>query len=181
MKKVLSTTLLFVFLFNVGGYYVVFLALRYQTDQALTNRLDAELYEASETVEIKIPVTLPYPIQSQGFERVNGRFEHQGQHYKLVKQKLSNDTLYVICIRDDQTRRLVATMDDYVKRTQPLPASDAGKDAMAFLSKLIKDYCSHARMVLFGASGFTSELFFDERPELFQPTPGEITGPPPKA
>ena len=35
-----------------------------------------------------------------GYERVNGEFEHNGEFFKLVKQKLENDTLNIVCIKD---------------------------------------------------------------------------------
>lgn len=138
MKRSLSIVLLLIFLFNVGGYYFVFWGLIRSADYALTQRLNDEAYSPSETIELKIPVTLPYPIQQQGFKRVDGKFEHNGQFYKLVKQKLENDTLFVICILDHQQKRLVKTMTDYVKMTNELPQSE--KKPAAFVGKFLKDF-----------------------------------------
>jgi hypothetical protein len=135
-----------VFLFNVGGYYIVLWGLRFQADQELTLRIDANLYEPEETIELKIPVVLPYPIQSQDFQRVDGRFEHQGQFYKLVKHKLENDTLFVVCIRDAETRKVVNTIRDYVKLTQDPPAPSSGKTALNLLSKLVKDFNTNSNI-----------------------------------
>jgi hypothetical protein len=45
-----------------------------------------------ETILLKIPVAVPYQIDSEGYERVDGEFEHQGEFYRLVKQKYQNDT-----------------------------------------------------------------------------------------
>ena len=118
MKKVFSIFFLLVFLFNVGGYHIVFWGLRVQTDRELSNRLDANLYDPEETIQLRIPIALPYPIQSHDFQRVDGRFEHNGQQYKLIKHKLQSDTLYVVCLRDHATRQLVTTMTDYIERTQ---------------------------------------------------------------
>ena len=138
MKRTLSIVLLLVFLFNVGGYYFVFWGLIRSADLALTQRLNDEAYSSDETIELKIPVTLPYPIQQQGFKRVDGKFEHNGQFYKLVKQKLENDTLFVICILDHQQKRLVKSMTDYVKMTNELPQSE--KKPAPFAGKLLKDF-----------------------------------------
>lgn len=179
MKRALSTLLLLVFLFNVGGYYIVFWGLRYQTDQQLTYRLDANLYDPGETVEIKIPVALPYPLQSNDFERVDGRFEHNGEHFKLVKHKLVNDTLYVVCIRDRETRELVNTMTDYVQLTQALPGAETGKNAKNFLNKLIKDFCALGDISLVQLPGYCTVFLFMERPSLLLQTALPVNVPPP--
>ncbi|MEX2231647.1 MAG: hypothetical protein WD824_05780 [Cyclobacteriaceae bacterium] len=181
MKKVLSVMLLMAFLFNVGGYYIVFWGLRFQSDQQLTSRLDANLYEPEETIELKIPVALPYPIQSQDFQRVNGRFEHGGEFYKLVKHKLENDTLYVVCIRDHQTRELVNTMTDYVQLTQALPGTNTANKALNFLSKLVKDFCSHQDINMLHQYGFSMLIVFTEIREFFLQPVISVHAPPPKA
>ena len=132
-----------VFLFNVGGYYVVFWGLRFHNDQRLLHRVEANLYHDNEIVELKIPVTLPYPLQDQGFQPVDGRFEHNGEHFKLIKHKFENDTLYVVCIRDFETRKLVNTMRNYVEMANGFDATSSNQKALNYLGKLIKDFCSH--------------------------------------
>ena len=164
---------LMVFLFNVGGYYFVFWVLRMRADHQINYQLDANQYNPDETVELKIPIALPYPIQSQGFERVNGRFEHRGEFYKLVKHKLQNDTLYIVCIRDRQTLELVNTMNDYEELTQ-VPATS--QKAWNFISKLIKDFCSDDPFIIVHQSGFAMDISFSESteslPQPFIPVPG---------
>lgn len=178
MKKGLAIILLVVFLFNVGGYYIVFWGIHFQLDQKLTSRLDANLYDEQATIELKIPMTLPYPIHSNGFERVNGRFEHQGEFYKLVKHKLQNDTLYVVCIRDVDTRSLVSTMINYVQGT--LGLTNTTKNALNFLSKLIKDYYHQEDTVPFRRSVFLMALTVAENPDCFKQPVLLVHAPPPR-
>ena len=181
MKKALSILFLAIFLFNVGGYYIVFWGLRFQTDHQLTDRLDADLYDVEETIEIKIPVALPYPIQSQEFQRVDGRFEHNGEFYKLVKHRYHNDTLYVVCIRDHQTRELVNTITDYVQLTQALPGTNTGQKALNYLSKLVKDFYNQEDITLLRQHGYSIVIQFAERPNLFLQPVIAIQAPPPRA
>lgn len=182
MKKGLSILLLTLFLFNVGGYYIVYWAVRFQTDQQLTERLDADLYDLSETIELKIPVALPYPIQPQGFQRVEGRFEHNGEFFKLIKHKLHNDTLYVVCIRDVETRHLVRTMNEYVQLTQGLLQSSPAQKALHFLSKLVvKDFCAQDDIHLVHQYGFTISMVFPDIAEDFLQPIIPVHGPPPRA
>jgi hypothetical protein len=180
LKKAISSLLLMVFLFNVGGYYIVFWGLRFQSDQQLTYRLDANLYDAGETVQLKIPVALPYPSQSAEFQRVDGRFEHGGEFYRLVKQKLENDTLYLICIRDQETRELVRTMTDYVQLTQSLPVSSSGQKALNYLSKLIKDFCAQEDLSPLPDRSFHAVIGFGEKSEFLEEQITPIDAPPPR-
>lgn len=180
MKKVLSVVLLLVFLFNVGGYYLVFWGLRYQTDQKLTHRLNTDQYDPSETLAIKIPVSLPYPIQTQDFERVDGRFEHNGEHFKLVKHKLQNDTLYIVCIRDKETRQLVAALTDYVHLTQALPGADTSQKALHVLSKLIKDFYTQNNIAVLHLSGYIMDMLFRETSARLLHPVIPVLAPPPR-
>jgi hypothetical protein len=162
-----------VFLFNVGGYYFVFWVLLLHADHQINYQLDANQYNPDETVELKIPVALPYPIQSQGFERVNGRFEHHGEFYRLVKHKLQNDTLYIVCIKDRQTRELVNTMNDYEELTQ---VPETSQKAWNFISKLIKDFCPDDTFTIARQFGLTMNMYFSDvcqtLPQPFIPVPG---------
>lgn len=170
-----------VFLFNVGGYYVVFWGLRFHTDQKLSERVNANLYDADEIVELKIPVTLPYPIQDQGFQPVDGRFEHKGEHFKLIKHKFENDTLYVVCIRDFETGRLVKTMKSYVELANGFDGNSHNQQALNYLSKLIKDFCSHETMnIVCQFSILCADPFFEQSQALIDPGL-PVHAPPPRA
>lgn len=178
LKRIFSILLLTIFLFNVGGYYIVFWGLRQQANNELRARLDADLYSAEEIVELKLPLTLPYPIEQQEYERVNGKFEHQGVHYKLVKQKFQNDTLYVVCIKDQAEKQLVKTMNDYVKMTNDLPASS--KKALHFLGKLLKDFEHINSEKPVQQHGWSQEITFAITSPSTLTQPSRIPSPPPK-
>lgn len=130
--------LLFVFLFNVGGYYVVYLGLRYHANNRMTARLDNENYSADETITIKIPFNLPYQEDQSTYKRVEGDFQHNGEFYKKVKQKIENGTLYLVCIKNRQEKNAFAFMTDMVKASTDTQGSPATK----LLNSLIKDYVS---------------------------------------
>jgi hypothetical protein len=178
VKKSVAIGMLIVFLFNVGGYYFIFWGLRIHADQVLNARIDAELYADYETVELKIPVTLPYPPQQQEFTRSKGKFEHNGQHYQVVKHKLENDTLYMVCIKDQQEKELVAAMSDYAKLANDLPASSKG--AMNFLGKLTKDFESSDALKFLQQSGWVREICQTSQPFETLEMTSSIASPPPE-
>lgn len=120
------------------GYYVVFMGMQYKNDITMTERLDHEQYEESQTITIKIPIAVPYMTDNEEFVRVDGKFEHRGEFYRLVKQKYSKDTLTVICVKDHEDKRIQEALTGYVK-TFTDKSSDQqsqGKPGVTF----IKDY-----------------------------------------
>jgi hypothetical protein len=159
---------LFVFLFQVGGYYLVFWTMELRAKSDLLTRLDAEDYSREEAVVLTIPLSLPYPIHQDNYERVNGDFQYNGESYKLVKQKLENDTLFIICIKDKEATKLAAAYSDFTKFSHNLPVNN--KKAVNFIAKLYKDFKSTEFKML-----YKSRLMYD-RIYVAGVTPSTMTG-----
>ncbi|NOS91359.1 MAG: hypothetical protein HOP30_05525 [Cyclobacteriaceae bacterium] len=139
MKRTITLILLVIFLLNVVGYYGVFVGLRFTSEVALRQQFDAENYDQQE-VMIKVPITIPYATDSRDFERVDGEFEHEGQVYRLVKQKLQSDTLYIVCVKDQQTQTINQALADYVKSYTDKPAN--AKQGTKTVAQFTKDFIS---------------------------------------
>jgi hypothetical protein len=120
------------------GYYGVFLGMQYRNDVAMTEVLDADQYDDSQTFTIKIPVAVPYMADNIDFQRVDGKFEHQGEHYRLVKQKYANDTLTVVCVKDIENKRISQALSNYVKNFSD-KAGDQNQNSNITVN-FIKDY-----------------------------------------
>ena len=117
---------------------MVFWALRSQAKSDLLHRLDADAYSSEDVVVLTIPVSLPYPVYDKGYQRANGEVEYQGDYYELVKQKIENDTPFIVCVKDHQQKRLDRTMNEYTNLANNLPAS--AKHTMDLMGKLFKDF-----------------------------------------
>jgi hypothetical protein len=181
LKKVLSILLLVLFLFNVGGYYFVFSVLQYQSDKHVTSLLDAGIYAKEDAVEIKIPLSLPYPsLIESTYERVDGQFEYKGEYFSIVKQKVENDTAYVVCVRNHEAKRIMTTMSDYAKQANDLP-SGASKKAMSFVSKILKEYSSGFEISIDPSTGSQDILSNSFYSENLVSGVTRIISPPPKA
>lgn len=115
MKRCIALTLIILILFNTMGFYGVLVAIRYQNEQSLLSDLDAGDYSPIQEKIIKLPLNLPYSIESFDFQRIDGDFHHDGNHYRLVKQKLERDTLYVVCIEDRDSKKIDQALTKYVK------------------------------------------------------------------
>jgi hypothetical protein len=158
LKRIISIFLVFLLLLNTLGFYGLLQGLRYKTTLELVQRLDNDRYSEEETILLKIPVAVPYQIDSEDYERVDGEFEHEGEFYRLVKQKYQNDTLFMVCIKDHTSKRIEQAVTDYVKTftDKPMDAKHSGKVASTF----IKDYLPFCITIDTISTGWNSELAF---------------------
>lgn len=104
----------------------------------MNQRLDAEDFAADEMVTFNVPLAVPYYNDSRDYERVSGAFEHNGEFFRLVKEKLQRDTLYIVCIKDHKEKRLFNALTDFVKLSHELPASS--QQTLKLLGSFSKDF-----------------------------------------
>lgn len=179
MRTTFSILLIVLLLLNVLGYYGVFLGLQYKNAQDFTSRLDAEDYTEEETFTIKVPLVVPYHTDDQQYERVNGEIEHKGEFFRLVKQKLSKDTLYIVCIKDHTGKNIKKALSDYVKTFSDKPA-DANHQSKTVPS-FIKDFLSIEISLMSSVHGWIHTINFPQGNETFSSLFLTITTPPPRA
>ncbi|MEO5978683.1 MAG: hypothetical protein ABIS36_16330 [Chryseolinea sp.] len=156
MKKLSAILLLTMLLMNIMGYYIVFMGMQHNNDVSVAKRLDLEQYDESQTVLIKLPIAVPYLSDNQEFQRVDGLFEHNGEFYRLVKQKYTQDTLVVVCVKDNENKRIHEALTDYVK-TFTDKTSDhqsQGKLSVSF----IKDYITQTFEIKSATNGWHTAI-----------------------
>ena len=100
LRKSASIILLLVLLFNMIGYRAWFYYAEKKADASMEARLDKDQYEENELVSITIPLYNPYQLDQNSFERVNGEFNYQGRTFKLVKRRITDGNLILLCIPD---------------------------------------------------------------------------------
>ena len=115
MKRVISTLLLAIFLLNTVGYYGAFVGLQAVQKEATLKALDEDEFIGSDAITFRIPLSVPYHTGEQQYERVQGQFEKDGEVFQLVKQKLFRDTLYIVCVKDVDGKKINQELTDYVK------------------------------------------------------------------
>lgn len=156
MKPLVSVALVGLLLLNVLGYYALFLGLQYRNDRAMTRKLDAGTYEQSQLITIKLPLTVPYLGDSKGFERVDGKFWHNGQFYRLVKQKYAQDTLTVVCVKDYEKVRIQDALSNFVKTFTDAPTQNQTNAKLVF--SISKDYLHEPFFVKILAAGWQADI-----------------------
>ena len=152
--------MLILFLLNVLGFYGVFLGLQFKYAQEANQNFDEERYSGMDLMTLKVPLTVPYYADSKEYERVSGEFEHNGDVYRLVKQKLFRDTLYIVCIRDVQSKNINQALDSYVKTftDKPVNSKQGAKQLMSFS----KDYLTSVVGVESQSSGWKDGISYGE-------------------
>jgi len=101
MKRLFCYFLLFLVLLNAVGYYGLLLMAQEHWGQTTTSRIEQNDGELTGQIIFRIPLSIPYATNT-AYTQTSGRIMYEGKVYRLVKQKLYNDTLYLVCILDDK-------------------------------------------------------------------------------
>jgi len=139
LRKIAAILLLALIVFNTIGYKFLFNYLQKKADATLDAKLDKGAYNDNDLVTVKFPLNLPYQNNWQDFERTIGEVTINGQNYKYVKRKVTNDTLYLLCIRHDIKTELQKKANDYFGKVNNLPGNENGKKA-ELAKQLLTDY-----------------------------------------
>jgi hypothetical protein len=155
--------------------------LRFKTTQDLIHRLDDADYTGAETFTLKLPFAVPYNDDSREYKRVDGEIEYQGEYYRMVKQKLSNDTLYIVCLKDHQSRHIKQALNDYVKTFTDKPVNTSPQNTKIQVG-FIKDYLPVKIALTSDTTGWTCNSTHNSRILDLASNPyTSLTSPPPKA
>ena len=150
--------------------------LNYQATQNLRKQLDEGVYSDNQAITIAFPITIPYATD-RDYERVDGEFEYKREYYKLVKQQLKNDTLFVVCIKDTHQKHLVGEMINFTKLTHDLPSSQTIK----LFGNLLKDYTnSHCLSLIKQNQGWLTHFTFTTETSNLLSREPVINIPPPR-
>lgn len=98
-----------------------------KANEKLETFLDNNSYDESQLIELKIPVHNAYQNSWASYERYNGEVNLNGITYKYVKRKLSNDTLYLMCIQNSAKMRLETAKNEFFKISNDLVQNNNSK------------------------------------------------------
>ncbi len=178
MKRIVTLFLLFLFLLNVLGYYGVFVGWQVKSSHQMRQTFDNGDYDHQE-ITFRIPLTVPYYTDSKEYSRVDGEFEHQGEVYRLVKQRLQSDTLYIVCVKDNTSKQINQALEDYVKTFSDNPGNTKGSSKN--IQNLIKDFICNSISIERQTSGWKETISFSSIEDLYEIVNSSLTGPPPRA
>lgn len=100
-----------------------------RADARLVKDLDQDQYYEKDLTEIKVALHMPYLNYQAAYERVDGEMLINNIHYNYVKKKISNDTLYLLCLPNATKTRLQKEKTHYAGTVNDLPAKKQGSTA----------------------------------------------------
>jgi hypothetical protein len=127
LKKITAFFFIALFLFNLFGYRLLVQYMQHKVSDQLEARFDSNLYDESQLVELKVPINLPYQTNWSSYQRFDGEIEIAGTLYKYVKRKVTNDTLYLMCLPNTKKMHLETAKNDFFKITNDLSQNDNSK------------------------------------------------------
>ncbi|HMP99250.1 MAG TPA: hypothetical protein PKC24_05665 [Cyclobacteriaceae bacterium] len=163
---------------NILGYYGVLMGIKHKHTQNLLLQFDADNYADLQEVTFKIPLAWPYAPSSLDYNRTNGEFEYEGEVYRLVKQKLQSDTLYLVCVRDFKSKAINQLLTDYVKTFTD--KTDENNNSNSLLLKLFKDYMLAQVSLQSVNKGWSYTSTYGSQPEFFESIDIQLVFPPPQ-
>lgn len=178
VKRLLTLFLLLLFMLNIVGYYGVFVGISLSDAAAMRQDFDMEK-PLQDEVLIKVPIAIPYAVDATDYQRVDGEFEHQGQVFRLVKQKLQSDTLYIVCVKDDSAVKINQALADYVKTFTDKPTTTKSGTVPTF--QFSKDYLPITTGVTQTATGWSAPIRYSKDNFNLPTVSRDIQSPPPKA
>lgn len=129
MRQVAAILVALLLFFNWFGYRLVSDYLQRRADSRLEARLDANDYDESKLVEIRVPINLPYQVDWQNYERCNGEIDVDGVHYKFVKRKVERGEVVLLCLPNAEKQMIRSARDEFFKLVNDLQQGSAKKHA----------------------------------------------------
>lgn len=92
-------------------------------------------------VLLKMPLSLPYQTDWATARKANGIIRQGDVHYRMISQKLVNDTLYTVCKIDQSANKRFSKLSSHINEHVSEKASDMSKKSSSQLLKnFLKEY-----------------------------------------
>ncbi|MFZ4521750.1 MAG: hypothetical protein ACOYNC_08595 [Bacteroidales bacterium] len=133
MKKFVAIGVLFVFLVNTMGYYVVFKCNQYLVKKEMVTQMRGGVFHP-DIVLLKIL----HPEKEKQFRRVEkNEFSYQGKLYDIVVERKCGDTSIFYCLHDKKEEALLADFTVFLRRSGGSGTSSKDNPLPALLHNLI--------------------------------------------
>jgi len=139
LKKGIAIFLLCCFASYHFGYYVFYFSFGIQIESSWSERMFNQDQEGIEQYLMEIPLSIPYMANQEDFQVTNTSFEKSGQHYRVIKQRYTNDTLQIIYVSDTAKRTLDNTVKQWISSLIAEDGTENGQNTL-LAKNFVKDY-----------------------------------------
>ena len=129
MRRFLAILLLSVHLFNIGGYSLVFQYFSHRSDVQITKAIYENKVDATQLVQIKIPVHNSNITDWPDYEKIQGQIQLKDAFYNYVGVKMTRDTMYLVCVENSTKTKLFNANIIVAKNVSDAPLSKKGQEA----------------------------------------------------
>ncbi|MET0244184.1 MAG: hypothetical protein ABW174_11980, partial [Flavitalea sp.] len=105
------------------GYTLLFDYLGQRSSMQLATRIDNNEYFDNDLIEIKMKLDLPYMTTAAEYENLAGEININGTNHNFVKRKISNDTLYLLCLPNHKKDQLLDAAGTYAASANDFDAT----------------------------------------------------------
>ncbi len=165
MRKAVALFFLFIITLNIAGYYLVFEGWKYHN--SVTWSFDQDNSNTEEVI-IKLPMNIPYATQDKDWEKADGEFEYQGDTYRMVKQKVTMDAVYIACVKDNEGSKINQQLEDLAQTFTDNPVG--AKQSLKSVPGFIKEYVSNVISVKPSVVGWSVEVAYIAAPQSLVPS-----------
>jgi len=177
MKKIVSILLCAIFLFNIAGYYVVFVIMQHTARSEMKNLIKQSIPEV-EMEKIIIPTSQIASTNSELKFVKKNEFIYKGKLFDIVKRKNEGCNTIFYCINDKQEEKLFSGLNEHIKRN--IDQNNPSQNNSKFLSKsIIKEAIPEKVQQLFNINNTNTTYY--RYSWLIQKLVIPIYTPPPKA
>lgn len=175
MKRFFSIALTILIILNTCGYYLLLVGFRAHNGMVQTSRIASGEYSGSETIIITIPLAIPYAANDKQYKETSGKLVHDKQTYRLVKRRMMNDTLFIVCVKDGVDTKLSGQITTI---TEAFAETSQKQEKGSFRLQLLKDYLPQKLIINHETAGWarqilsfepTENYLFNRRAKIFHP------------
>jgi hypothetical protein len=110
MKRVISSFLLFIFLFNILGYFIAFKAVQYNVRTEIAFEIKQGLNSNTLT---KITVN-KNKLSLIDWKEAGSEMLYKGKLYDIVKSTENSTSITYYCLGDEEEERLLESLDEHI-------------------------------------------------------------------
>jgi hypothetical protein len=158
-------------LFNTVGYMYVLNWRQGELARKAKELIDTHASEISGNLIFTLPMQGPTKdskdYNSNEYTRIDGEIKFEGIMYRMVKQKIHNNLLYVVCVNDKATQIATEEVNAIISAVSGQPDKESTPGAMKVINSLLK-YCSlSTTMANGGNTGWCRKVVFANNEETY--------------
>jgi hypothetical protein len=140
VRRLVSLGFALLITFNTVGYSYVLNWYRDDLNEKAKELIDDHVSEISGNLIFTIPVTTEYQTTLTEYTRIDGEFQFEGVSYRMVKQKVQGNLLYVVCVNDQRAHVETEAINDLIAATSGQTTKDSPLNSRTAANTLLK-YC----------------------------------------